>query len=84
MAKLVGQPMNVELLCAMHDDGSYDGRIREGGVIQPDPNLIVLKGDCEALRNLWKRARDIYGVNPVVVGNCQDCFPPDFLAAESV
>lgn len=85
MAKLVGKPPVVELRCHKNSDGSYNAGIWVDGVPQFTPNseFTLVGVDCEAIRGLWKKATDAWVVIPTVDGPCQDCFPQDFLDAES-
>jgi len=73
--------MEVDLLCKALGNGAFRGRIVVDGV--PDPDLHVDPGTCEDLRQIWIRARDKYQVAPSVGSDCVECFPPEFLEAES-
>lgn len=84
MAKLSGKPPKIELYCKKNDDDTYDAGITEDGNPVADPDYIILKGDCDDLQELWKRARDKYGVNPEIGAACLDCFPEGFLEGEAL
>lgn len=84
MAKLSGKPPRIELYCKKNDDGSYDAGIKEDGTPLAAADYIVLKGDCDDLQELWKRARDKYSVNPEIGNACKECFSESFLEGESL
>ena len=75
---------DLELRCKENDDGSYNGGIWYDGKQVADTDYIVQNGDCEDMQELWRRARDRYGKNPQVVGDCVDCFPASFFEAEAL
>ena len=69
--------VQVELRCRVNDDGTYDGFIVGG------PEMGEVKGgDCEEIKDLWRRAFKNYGVRPVVSGECGDCLTPEFTENE--
>ncbi|HVK19442.1 MAG TPA: hypothetical protein VM533_21085 [Fimbriiglobus sp.] len=72
----------LELWCGKNDDGTYHGVVWVDGRPEADPDYLVLSGDCDALREIWRRARSRYQKRPQVVGRCEECFPETFLRGE--
>ena len=75
----------LELRCVKNEDGTFNGGIYDDDDAQvTDPDYIVLNGDCDDMKELWRRASDKYKKNPQVVGACIECFAGDFFDGETL
>lgn len=74
----------IKLYGKKHPDGTFDAAVLEDGRPVAHSDFIKLKVDIKAVQELWKRARDCWQVNPEVEDGLRECFPVEFLAAESI
>jgi hypothetical protein len=79
----MAKDFTVELRCHKNADGTFDGQIYDDGNPVQSTDYIVENGDCDDMRELWKRARDQYSTVPQVNGECDECFSEQFYEEES-
>jgi len=74
----------LELRCVKNEDGTFDGDIYDDDAKVIDPDYIVRNGDCDDIKELWRRANGTYKKNPQIVGDCVECFDGDFFDGETL
>ena len=61
------------LLGRRNPDGSYNAQLWYCGRPVLEPGFSVAHADCEALQELWNRARAQYGYRPTIGNEFADC-----------